>query len=421
MTEKAHCTLGASSAGRWLKCAGSVNLINQVAPERFTSIYAAEGTVAHQVASDFLLAMITPDSNLQAADPINREGEMIEGSNMAFEVTQEMIEAVLMYTDFICQLIEEHEPHADDMWIEKKVELAGIDTDGKRRFGTVDFGMHVPFTKLIVADFKYGAGHKVEADGNLQAMDYALGMLRSLPEDLQREIPEIWIYIIQPRCVGGGIELFIISRVDLMNHEPIILEGIEATKQPDAQLVPGDHCDQYFCPAKNVCPAFENQIQNAVGTAFANIVLDDETNHVVENQLPVPLTLTPERMGIIYKNLPMLKSWIKEMEAHMQYSTQSGAPPTDEFGMPLAKLVKKKTNRAWKPGAEAELKRQHGAAIYSDPKMLTPAQLEKKLGRNVDLSDHYENPDKGLTLVPISDNRPAVNAFEGVVIDVEAG
>ena len=49
-----HSKLSPSSSKRWMICAGSIRLIEELGVESKTSKYAAEGTVAHSVGEDCL-------------------------------------------------------------------------------------------------------------------------------------------------------------------------------------------------------------------------------------------------------------------------------------------------------------------------------------------------------------------------------
>lgn len=86
-----HSKIGASSMSRWQKCPGSVRLSEGM--DDTTSIFAAEGTVAHGIAEHILN---------HPFDPLSPHlGETVEQDGHQITVTQEMIDAVAVYTDYI--------------------------------------------------------------------------------------------------------------------------------------------------------------------------------------------------------------------------------------------------------------------------------------------------------------------------------
>ena len=82
----AHAKLGPSSADRWCQCTASVDLIDRltedgkIAPDS-TSVYAAEGTVAHEIREMCL--------NL-GLDPHHFVGRVMSADGFTFTVTEDM-------------------------------------------------------------------------------------------------------------------------------------------------------------------------------------------------------------------------------------------------------------------------------------------------------------------------------------------
>jgi len=71
MSAESHAILGASSASRWIGCPGSVNAIAAL-PKREverTSLYADEGTAAHNLAERCLREDIDPAHSLGKTTP----------------------------------------------------------------------------------------------------------------------------------------------------------------------------------------------------------------------------------------------------------------------------------------------------------------------------------------------------------------
>ena len=82
-----HSYIGASSAARWLACPGSVRLYKGLTQRRAT-IYAATGTVAHELCEKCLL---------ENTEPLNYLGKVFEQDGFQVEVTDQMVSSVTMY------------------------------------------------------------------------------------------------------------------------------------------------------------------------------------------------------------------------------------------------------------------------------------------------------------------------------------
>src|SRR5687768_15513757 len=90
ITEKEHAELGPSGWDRWSNCPGSVAL-SRGRPS--SSKYAAEGSVAHEVADRVLKGdIISADALL---------GHIFQHEGFEIEVDDEMVEAVNDYVHFV--------------------------------------------------------------------------------------------------------------------------------------------------------------------------------------------------------------------------------------------------------------------------------------------------------------------------------
>ena len=87
-----HARLSASSAHRWMLCAGSVRLSDGL-PNK-SSANAAEGTLAHDIAARCLITKAPPQKCL------GREGER-DGHKVVCD--QEMVDGVQFYLDNILE------------------------------------------------------------------------------------------------------------------------------------------------------------------------------------------------------------------------------------------------------------------------------------------------------------------------------
>ena len=188
-SSRAHADLTASGSVRWLACPPSAQLEKQF-PDT-TSGAAMEGTLAHEICE------------IKARQKFFKKGETGYIAKAAAtrelnklrkdELYQEEMES---FTD---DYVDELDVHALEfsekpyIAFETRLDLSEWIPDG---FGTADCIM-IGGDKLLIADFKYGKGVKVEAENNTQMQLYALGAWRKF--SLIYNIQRVKMVIIQPR------------------------------------------------------------------------------------------------------------------------------------------------------------------------------------------------------------------------------
>jgi hypothetical protein len=102
---------------------------------------------------------------------------------------------------------------------------------------------------LTVLDFKYGRW-PVDPVNSKQLQIYAIG---AAAQSLKR-IESFTLGIIQPRTEGPPMKLWEIDRNGMTDFARQLAKAAEATDDPAAKRVPGDHCT--FCKAKPICPEY---------------------------------------------------------------------------------------------------------------------------------------------------------------------
>lgn len=362
-----HSKIGASSMERWQHCPGSVALASKY--PNLPSAYAEEGTLAHTMASEWLLGK----------EPSNNADEEMRGY-------------VKEYVDLMQSMWEELNHTDDKFLVEHSFDLSSIFPD---LYGTADCVIYDGKNKILhVCDFKYGAGIAVSPVNNAQLLYYGVGALMTL----NLPVKQIQLHIIQPRCeMDEPIKSWETTPMDVMEFIADLKIYAEATTKKDAPLVPGDHCR--FCPAKLECPALAKNAQEVAKMDFANELA------VVENKL------TPAEIGKYLDRIPLLESWIKGVYDFAFQEALHGRTPVGY------KLVAKQARRKWIDvnTAQAKLNNEINANIMrdcmTDPELKSPAQVEKIVGKtNKDLiASLVSKVSSGETLVQITDTRPAVN------------
>lgn len=351
---------------RWAACPGSIRLSKGI-PNR-SSVYAQEGTDAHEWASKVLLHQCAVD-DIPTAD---------------------MTDAVLVYLNEVRRIMANLEP--------------GV---------------------LYVIDYKHGAGIAVEVTGNPQLRYYALGSLvsqkgtdRLLVEhkfDLTAIYPGLYgtadaviqpgehicaveMVIVQPRCPhpDGPVRRERIDAIELMDFATELIDYAKATEDPNAPITPGDHCR--FCPASgaNVCPALRAKADAVAAQVFAP-----------------GLPYDPANLADTLRWVNVLEAWLKNVREFAYAEAEAGR------AIPGYKLVEKRATRQWRNLATAEQAcRKLGLGeleMYGEPSLQSPAQIEKVLtarklkpaDRKAALEPLVEMRSSGHTLVEESDKRPA--------------
>lgn len=377
-----HSSLGASSAHRWIPCPGSVALCEK-APPQADSEYAREGTAAHKLAEKCL----EKTAVMIGGNPEDYVGKDI----MGFVVDQEMVDAVKLYVDLVRADAETMNAKVE---IEKKCDLSSI---FRGMFGTNDAVAYARWSKLIVYDYKHGKGLAVDVVDNPQLLYYALGAYIELGSNL--EFTEIELVIVQPRAEhrDGPVRRWTIPVQFLTAWSDTLRAAALATQKPDAPRVPGKQCR--WCPAQPICPEAAALVME---TAMVDFAPAGATANV-----PAPESLTMEQLVKVLNGAEFVDCWIKSVEQYAEDQAKKG------IKIPGYKLVKKRSTRKWINENEviASLKAKYGQKIFAEPELLSPAQMEKMIGKKeggtVIVEALSDTPDTGVVLAHEDDKRPA--------------
>lgn len=380
-----HALLSASGANRWLNCTPSAKLEDEFGV-RETSVYAAEGTLAHELSELYIRHDI---SNEISDAEFNSKLEEIM-ANKLFD--EEMLDMVPIYVDYCTSEYISAREHNNlaIIEIEQKLDLTEYVPES---FGTADCVI-INDDVMEVIDLKYGKGVPVYAQGNKQLMLYGLGALRKY--DTMYDITEIKLTIVQPRI--NNISTWQISVEDIIKWA--VEELAPAAKLAfagEGELRAGDWCK--FCSIKNNCKAlYEKQLEIArYEFKDSNFLTDDEISDI--------LTCAPQFI-----------EWINSITEFAQQKALSGKV------WPGFKLVEGISKRKWldeDAAADAILSRMPEISkdqIF-DMKFKTITQIEKLVGKKRAqelLSDMIVKPKGKPTLVSVEDKRPALGIEEAV-------
>lgn len=391
--EKDHATYSASGAERWLNCPGSISLCEKAPPAR-ESEYALEGTQAH-ACLEFLLKNL---GNLAPALQL-----------AANTYTEEMIDHA--YDTVLWVLEKQAELKGSTIGAETRVDSSSFTLAGQ--FGTLDVQIAQPFGRLVIMDYKYGAGvtRNPEGDdglGDSQLVYYAL----AVAHEHDYNFVDIELVVDQPRAYhesGETRRSHVLTMAQLLAWKPKFYDGVRRTLQKSPATNPGSWCK--FCNAATICPSLKDSAMKK-----AQIVFSD-TKGIVS--VPTPELIKLPNLSIALDACDKLEAWIKKVREHAYHVLETGGD-VDGF-----KLVYKKSPRRWgnPDAAIGEATKLWGDKALAEPKLLSPAQLEKALKDDSKLeqfvAQYMTDESSGTTLVRASDKRDPVRKIDKVFTQLE--
>ena len=346
-----HSPYGASQAVRWRACPGSTKAIEiakrgEVIPERAESVYAAEGTEAHDWANNVLVGKIGIE-----------------------ELPDEFRLHLTGYISYCQGIAGEAEREGGEVLNEVQVPLYYRPEDQ----GTLDFGA-ITDKWIKFVDLKYGAGKKVTAKCNDQLAIYVLSLVAKMEKKRGSELPDelpVTLAVYQPRhhSFDGGPEEWEITLRNLKDIGIDIEDDYKRARiSSPATLIPTDEGCQ-FCDLKGVCEARAKQGLDPL------VDFVDETVKIDSEKVA---TLSPEIIASICKNEKVINGIVADVKEAETARLNAGGK------MQLMKMVEnpRKGNRKWTDDKAAAtfLRGQLPAEDRYKPRVIiSPAQALTKL------------------------------------------
>jgi hypothetical protein len=371
MTEqREHSDLiGGSTAKRRINCPGSYKL-EKAAPTPPESHYAAHGTMMHHAIETVLLEDIDPEL-LVSEDGVTQDDvdDLLRPALHAFDD--------LLAAYGIADL---------EYDIEARVEFPGIGA-----FGTCDVIGHSD-THTLVLDWKFGAGVAVEGGADNEQLKFYAAAAMVSPATADHFAPDrkVVLAIVQP--AAGGLTHGVICFAELEAFRDTVYATVDTIRAGADDLNPGAWCK--FCKGAAACPVKVSQAE------------------MLASAPPADPSMDPDELGRLTDLANAVEDWSKEVKKLAHAELEKGRAVTGY------KLVAKRATRKWVDEDEVaarvrELGNEITVEAFEEPKLRSPAQLEKALKRHgmpPDALDEYVVAEStGTTLASEDDKRPAVN------------
>lgn len=359
-----------------MKCPGSVTLSRGVAdPE---SDHATLGTAAHALAAYCVR---------QKIEPWTMVGDQVSaGPGVNWTVDPDMANAVAVYTEHVNNTYPSRDQ--GNSWVERMFHCPELHS---LFYGTPDFSFwDADLRRLAVVDYKNGAGIVVDAKRNAQLMYYACGLLQDLM--LWDKVDEVTMTIVQPNGFhfDGPVRSWTCHVDELRAWLDDELLPAMHTAEWSTQTVSGEHCR--FCPARaKACPQLISDFDEA-----ERLMMDmDKQGGAAE--------LSSEQVARFLDLFAVIKIAASAASKTAMERLNAGKE------VPGYKLVKARTNREWRDGAEPALSKKFGGLAYTEPELKSPAQIDKMPEGTKLTAEWASKPDGGLTVAKQEDTRGSIS------------
>lgn len=401
-----HSIFGPSGAHRWFVCLASL-IANHVAGD-LPTFFAAEGSVAHWVAEQWLMH----------GEPHHLIGTTKTVDGFEITIDEDMLAYISEYVCIVSSM-------PGTQYTEVRVDLSKYTPIPS--FGTSDHAS-AEWQILRITDFKYGKVW-VDAQGNIQGLAYALGMFEEL--DWLYDFQTIEIRIAQPRRDNFGT--WIITRQELLEFGEKFRERAFAAWNPDAPYTPDPKaCEN--CAARMTCAP-----RLAVAKKLALSTLDDMYDMTISNETALTVVKTemiseptlPAFEQVSLADLARVYAWrsnferyFREMGDYLERKLESGA---DVPGFKLA--AGRTAHRKWLNEALS----RKALLTYDVPeidlysfKFLSPKQASDILrilhggtikDNNQKIAHLCVTPEARQTMVPAHDVRAALPSMSSMFDD----
>ena len=386
-TPKDHAVVTASGFERWSHCTAAPRYEEQF-PDGETTVYAAEGTLAHAVCELYGRKKFT----IMSTRKFNSELKKLKENELWQD---EMIKTAEVYVNFLTEKAMSSVA-APRVFFEIRVDLSDYIPEG---FGTCDCAM-VCDDVLRITDYKHGKGVPVSSIENGQMRLYALGALKQLYPIFGDTIQRVCTAIVQPRITEDVTEEYL-TVDELRAWGETVKPKAQAAFLGTGEFCAGDWCR--FCKGKAECRARAEYYAGFSRYIDAPIAgrMDSGVDPAYYNEP----ALSDAEIGALLKEAEGLAAWYADLQDYARDAILAGRI------IPGYKVVEGRQVRAFKDTDRAlEIMRGEGYddAMLYERKPLTLAQLEKLTGKKrfaEIMADNITWPRGKPTLVTMDDKR----------------
>ena len=372
-----HATWAASATARNWNCAGALALA-RFAPSQSESIHSARGTACHQIAEKCLRTGVDASSFLDTVEKTKERDITID---------EELVNSAQEYVDYVRKTVAFNSDGdcSAHLYVEERFSLEKLNPPFDAG-GTADAVIYMPYGNILeVIDLKNGMG-VVDVNENPQLRTYGLG---AMLHHKGLDVDWVKVTIVQPRAPhrDGRIRSETFHVADLVEWTADLVAAMKRSKAAmdafdaangnavileawaETWLKPGK-CT--FCPVEGSCPALKRD-----ALSVAKVWFDDMDQPRLGNEA---LDTSPEALARDLDMIPMLEDWIKARRALAHATAEAGTE------IPGYQIVDKIGNRKWAEGTVIDIHDAMAKAgfsaeqILAEPKLKSPAQLEKVLG-----------------------------------------
>lgn len=372
-----HALLSASSSHRWLSCPPSVRL--EKGFEKTTSVFAEEGTLAHELGEVKLRKAL---GKIAQSIFVDKLSDIVNDKLY----TNDMTDYVSTYVDTCMEKYAEAKANTPDAIpiVEQRLDFSRWVPDG---FGTGDFVVIADGT-MEICDLKYGKGIAVSAVDNPQMRLYALGAIAEF--EFLYDIQNVKMTIIQPRLDSISTDEMTVEEL-LKWAEEYVKPIAELAIKGEGEFCAGEHCK--FCRAKAVCKARA-----------------DKNMELAKYEFSDPNVLNNLEIADVLGKVDELTNWATDVKEYALAKALTG----EEFeGF---KVVEGRSNRKYTDvEVIADILRTNNfndPVIFKPSELITLTNMEKLVGKKklaTLIGDYIEKPPGKPTLVPLTDKRAVVN------------
>lgn len=357
------------------------------------SEHALEGTEFHHCMEQAMMIWASKqDAAWDDIQALTKDSKWEEMDHYVLSTTKEMIKKITQFRKTHVTTTVKYE---------QRVNLT------KDIFGTADFIIYGTNkrsgkTDIVVIDYKYGKGVRVNAHENLQGLAYLCASIKTLK---LKNIGHALFVIAQVRLDDGWtdvvytmdeLEIWQSKIIHIVDKVKNIYNGKESL---DGNLHAGSHCR--WCVADGNCIAQKAATYDLVEKTATELDINTLSKHLTLDQ-QVDILLKKKR----------IEEFLDAIAMNVQKTLQSGVTH------PLVKIIQTKGRRAWDKSVKAEDLEELGVVEPYNMKLKGITDVEREIGKGK--IDHLTVIGEGkIEVVPTSDTRPGIVATEARELAIE--